>query len=88
MFAKIYETELGQIVIMKLRNDDTNNPEVKVYFEPEGLGVCNFRFEMPDDTDKNWDLIDELFENFTKENIVEKVKEAIKAIKSGEDIYD
>jgi hypothetical protein len=75
MFSKIYETEIGQILIIKVK--DTNNPSIKVYFEPEGLGICHFGVEMPDNTDINLDKIDSLFDQFTKEVIVEKVKEVI-----------
>lgn len=39
-FAKLFEFEdLGQVLVMLDRGDD--GPEVRLYFKPNGLGVCS-----------------------------------------------
>ncbi|HEP9000241.1 TPA: hypothetical protein VDU89_006973, partial [Pseudomonas aeruginosa] len=39
-FAKLFEFEdLGQVLVMLDRGDD--GPEVRLYFKPDGLGVCS-----------------------------------------------
>ena len=38
VFAKLYETEVGQILV-KIDEDDCV-PECRIFFQPEGFGVC------------------------------------------------
>lgn len=39
-FAKIFETEKGQILVMRDTNDDNEAPELKIFVKPKGMGVC------------------------------------------------
>ena len=50
MFAKLFERDNKQIVVMLDYNDE-DEPEVRFYFKPEGLGVCHvgLGFENCDD---------------------------------------
>jgi len=65
-FAKIFETERGQIVVMRLTSDD-DKPEVRFFFDPnhEDLAVCSFALNFPDSdagdeaADKTFDLTDQ-----------------------------
>lgn len=41
-FAKIFETEKGQILVMRDTDDDAGDgaPALKVFVKPKGMGVC------------------------------------------------
>lgn len=53
MFAKLYETYIGQILV-KMDASEDQKPEVRFFFEPQGLGVCSSALTFPD-TDEGWD---------------------------------
>lgn len=59
-FAKTFQTDKGQILVLKQINDD-GCPEVRVFAEPENLGVCSIAVS-GNDNDAGWDAIDDLFE--------------------------
>ena len=42
-FAKMFQTELGQVVVM-LQTDDDGAPEVRVFMRPEDMDVCSTAF--------------------------------------------
>ena len=61
MFAKLFETDLGQILV-KIDEGD-NGPEIRYYFEPEGLGLCSIALQFADDEDgEAWDKADSAFQ--------------------------
>lgn len=53
MFAKLYETNIGQILV-KMDASEEQKPEIRFFFEPEGLGVCSTAMGFPD-TEEGWD---------------------------------
>lgn len=66
-FAKLFQFEdMGQVLV-KRDTDENGDPEVRLYFEPEGFGVCStaFRFEADETEDesakaeKAFDMIDQ-----------------------------
>lgn len=62
MFAKIFESEsMGQL-LAKVDANDEGEPEVRLFFEPPGLGVCSLASVFSDDSD-GWDKADKLFES-------------------------
>jgi hypothetical protein len=66
MFAKLFTTEdRGQLLVVRQTNPD-GDPEMRVYCEPEGLGVCSVALSWDDD-DKGWDLQESCFERYTEE---------------------
>jgi hypothetical protein len=48
MFAKLFDTKYGQVVVLKQDNED-GDPEIRFYAEPEGLGVCSMAFSYEED---------------------------------------
>lgn len=49
MFARIFKSKAyDQIVVMR-RQDKDGGPEVRLYFQPEGMGVCEFGIGFRDD---------------------------------------
>lgn len=41
-FAKLFESEkYGQIVVFRQLNDEFDEPEVRLFAKPAGLGVCS-----------------------------------------------
>jgi len=86
VFAKLYETEEhGQILVMLDSNDENGRPQVKVYFEPDNLGVCSVGLNYNSDIteDEQWSAAEKSFNNFTEEfasGIVKNVKADISGI--------
>lgn len=67
-FAKLFQfDDIGQVLVKRDTNDETQEPEVRLYFEPEGFGVCStaFTFEEGQGEDqatkaeRAFDLVDE-----------------------------
>ena len=76
MFAKLYETELGQILVKQDDGDD--GAEVRVFFEPEGLGVCSVALNWKQDNNKTqWKKADSAFEKMTQEAVTKLVKSTL-----------
>ena len=48
MFAKLFETDLGQLLIVRDRDDKTSQPEVRLHMQPPELGICSIRNRYPD----------------------------------------
>lgn len=59
MFAKLYESNIGQILV-KLDEGD-KGPEVRFYFKPDLLGVCSLATQF-DDTDSGWQKAESFFQ--------------------------
>jgi len=79
MFAKLYETEVGQILV-KL-DDGDDGPEVRYFFQPEGLGVCSVAVNFKDsDEDTAWDNADTVFDGCTEESSLEMVKSVLETL--------
>jgi len=68
-FAKLYETNIGQILI-KIDTDSDDKVEVRFSFTADGLGVCSVSATMKDDSDKSWDSAQKIFDDTTKESAV------------------
>lgn len=66
-FAKLFETEHGQILVKKDVVDDI--PVVEIYFQPEGLGVCHLDYKFGDD-DHGDDQADAFFDELTQERVI------------------
>ena len=75
MFAKLYETHLGQILV-KADADEESKPEVRFYFKPENLGVCSMAVSF-DDTDEGWDKQESFFNTMSQEKAVEVVNDVL-----------
>lgn len=60
MFAKLYETDRGQILITR-DEDDEGKPAVKCQVQPAGMGVCAVCATYKDD-DRGQALADSIFE--------------------------
>ena len=72
MFAKLYETKVGQILV-KVDSDD-NGAEVRLFFEPKGLGVCSVSYNWPElPEDEQWDMADETFESMSEDLAIKVV---------------
>lgn len=81
MFAKLYETELGQILVKQ--DESESGAEVRIFFEPENLGVCSIAFSWKeDDTETQWEKADSVFNKMTEERAVEAVRGVISKITS------
>lgn len=57
-FAKLYETDIGQVLVkLDSAESEEHDAEVRIYFEPKGLGVCSAAFSYDD-----WDKAEEAFD--------------------------
>lgn len=62
IFAKLYQFDSVGQVLVKL-DDEENGPEVRLYFQPEGLGVCSSAFNFKaDENGSEWDKAEQAFE--------------------------
>lgn len=70
-FCKVFDTELGQVVVMKDTNDE-GNPCLCFYAEPSHLGVSCVRLSFKDN-DEGYNALDVTFDNVTKEKALTAV---------------
>ena len=71
-FCKLYQTELGQILV-KMDSDDDCKAEVRFYFQPKDLGVCSFAMTMKGDSEEDWENAQTAFDQVTEESAVKMV---------------
>lgn len=80
MFAKLYDhSKYGQVLVKIDQNED-GCPEVRTYFEPEGLGVCSLAMKYKD-SDEGWDQAEAVFEEFEVEHAEKIIETALNTIK-------
>lgn len=67
-FAKIFQfDDIGQVLVKRDTDNETQEPEVRLYFEPKGFGVCSTAFTFEEDENEDqavkaeraFDLVDE-----------------------------
>jgi len=79
MYAKLFETEIGQLLVKQDTGD--NGVEVRVFFEPEGYGVCSISFDYKDDPeDLQWEKTDKLFNEMTEEKCTKLIKTTLASL--------
>lgn len=71
-FVKLFETEKGQILVKLDRNID-GIPEVRIFVQPDGLGVCSVAASYTDD-DEGWDLAESWFAAIDEELAIKHSK--------------
>lgn len=81
-FCKIYNTDVGQILVLR-KSDESGKPEIKIYFEPETLGVCSITIGFPD-TGKGWDKHEAAFNEIDENSALHTVESLIKEL--GEEV--
>lgn len=74
MFAKLYETDLGQILVKK--DEGKTGPEVRFFFKPEDLGVCSVAVSF-DNTEDGRNKADVAFEKIDKAIALDTVLDLI-----------
>lgn len=78
MFAKLFETSVGQILVKSDTNED-GNPEVRIFFEPEGFGVCNVALSF-DDNEKGWNDQERFFDSMGESEVTKIVENQLNQI--------
>lgn len=81
-FAKLFKfDDIGQVLVKV--DDGEDGAEVRVYFQPKGLGVCStaFTFKADEDEDEN-DKADKAFERIDEAKAYTIVTEVLKTIPS------
>lgn len=64
-FAKVFATQYGQVVVFLQANEE-GHPEIRMFSQPQGLGVCSAAFGY-DDSDDGWAAAEKGFELVTAE---------------------
>lgn len=79
-FAKLFETALGQILVMRQGGD--NGPEIVFFFDPDvdGVGVCSFKIGYADSAEGEAKA-DAAFEGIDEENALQTAATQIEGIK-------
>lgn len=82
-FAKLFEfDDIGQVLV-KL-DDGDKGPEIRFYFQPDGLGVCSCAISnFGGDEDTQWDLAERGFERVDEEKARSLVSGMLEQIPSG-----
>ena len=78
-FAKLFETDIGQILVLLEANED-DCPEIKILFKPDGFGVCKVKLHGFKDTDDSWERAEKGFQNTTQEIAYNVVSQTIQQI--------
>ena len=76
MFAKLYETSVGQVLV---KIDDGDGPEVRFFFEPPNLGVCSVALKFSDDDD-GWDKAETAFKKVDEAQAVSIARSTIEKL--------
>lgn len=50
MYCKTFKNKRFEQIVVMRRQDKDGGPEVRLYFKPEGMGVCEFGIGFRDDT--------------------------------------
>lgn len=77
-FAKLFESETHGQILVKVDSGD-EGPEIRYFFQPEGLGVCSMAVNFAD-TESGWDSAERVFGNIESgdaESVVGKLKEEL-----------
>jgi hypothetical protein len=77
------KTEIGQILVKIDAHPETDGPEVRFYFRPEGRGVCSVSAEYAHSAE-GWIQAEDLFNSLTKEKAVTFVTPALTIIQDNE----
>ena len=83
-FAKLFEfDDIGQVLV-KRDTDENCEPEVRIYFEPKGFGVCAtaFGFEA-DEKESASDKAERAFELVDRARAEAIVRNALESIPAG-----
>lgn len=75
-FAKLYETDQGQILVKLDAEDGGGAPEVRFYVTPPGLGVCSIALKFKD-SDEGWDKAEEAFDIIDEARAIAAVAEVV-----------
>lgn len=68
IFAKLYETELGQILVM--RDEGVEGPEVRFYVKPADLGVCSVAVGF-EESDEGYEKADRYFAEVGRQTAIQ-----------------
>lgn len=82
-FAKLYGDDNDQVLVMIDSGDE--GPEIRFFFQPEQLGVCQTAMTFPD-TEDGWNKTEQLFDQMDEANarkIVDKLKKNIVELSDG-----
>ena len=78
-FAKLYETEVGQILVKQ--DEGEEGPEVRLYFTPKNLGVCSIGLTWKEhEIDAQYEKSDAAFKAMTRETAINLVSDAINTL--------
>lgn len=81
-FAKLFHFEdIGQVLVKRDSNDD--GPEVRFYFQPEGLGICSVALNFKGSDAEQADAADEGFALTDREKAETIVRSALNSIPAG-----
>jgi hypothetical protein len=79
MYAKLFDNAQYEQILIKLDSDDDGKPEVRIYFAPDGLGVCSIAISFSDDSE-GWEKAEKSFNLIDNEKAVKMVDGALKGL--------
>jgi hypothetical protein len=79
MFAKLFGPETDQVLVKLDAAPDSGAPEIRIYFQPPGLGVCSFALGF-DDTEDGWDKAEAAFQKMDEDEARLGIKAACRSM--------
>ena len=74
MYCKVFKNKRYTQIVAMRRQDKDGGPEVRLYFEPEGMGVCEFGIGFRDDEPGDAaERLDRAFESLNGNQAVELI---------------
>ena len=67
IFCKEFRTIHGQVVFLKTTNDETEQPSVRIFFEPKDMGICEMSINF-NDNENGYNNRDKTFNEVTQDN--------------------
>lgn len=83
-FCKLFETEEYGQILVKLDMNTEDSPEVRIYFQPEDLGVCSVALTH-DDNDEGWERAEKSFNSVDEEKAKTIVGKLVVALRGNHD---
>ena len=78
-FARLFETELGQVVVM-LDENKKEKTELKFYFTADNLGTSSVSATMKDNSEKSYNSAKRIMNDCTTESVTEMIKDLLNTL--------
>lgn len=72
-FAKVFESDIGQILVVLDLNGEDDSPDITITISPVNFGLCSTRISFQD-TDEGADAAQQVLNSMTVEMAIEAIR--------------